>query len=200
VIGAELALVPGMAPYHLGFLFIAGAMTTLGAASPSGVTLSEMPGHITEGTVTIDAPPAEVYRVVTDYSRWPWVLTDTSGVRVESGGPNAARVRFRSQAIGYVVTVEFENIPGRAIRFHLVEGPPGGRARGDYRLDPIDGGRRTRVTAQLYLDVVGAAGIFVSGSSIRRKREAKVERDLTDISHWFAARNRSAAAAPAPAP
>lgn len=185
-----------MAPFSLGFVFIAGALTTLGAGSSSGVTLSERPGHITEGTVTIDAPPAEVYRVATDYSRWPWVLTDTSGVRIEGGGPQGARVRFRSQAIGYVVTVEFENIPDRAIRFHLVEGPPGGRARGDYRLDPIDGGRRTRVTAELYLDVVGPAGIFVSKSSIRHKREAKVERDLTDLAHWFAARNRSAAAAP----
>ena len=185
-----------MAPIHLGLFFIAGAVTTLGAASPNGVTLSEQPGHITAGTVTIDAPPSEVYRVVTDYSRWPWVLTDTSGVRVEGGGPDDARVRFRSQAIGYVVTVAFENIPDRAIRFPPGAGPPGGRARGVYRLDPIDGGRRTQVSAELYLDVVGAAGIFVSGSSIRRKREAKLERDLTDLAHWFAARNRSAAAAP----
>lgn len=185
-----------MSPFLLGVISVAGTAATAGARPANGVTLTEKPGHVTEGSIVIDAPPAEVYRVATDYARWPQVLTDTSAVRVERGGPRDARVRFRSHAIGYEVTLAFDNVPDRAIRFHLVGGPPGGRAHGEYQLEPIDGGRHTRVVADLYLEVVGPPGWFVSGASLRHKREAKIDRDLSDIARWLAAQQRSAAAAP----
>jgi len=162
------------------------------------VVLDEKGGHVTEGVVTIDAPPDEIYRLVTDYGRWPAILSDVTSVKVERGGSENARVRFHSRAIGYDVTVVFENIPNRALRFLGVEGPPGGRARGEYRMEPIDGGRRTRVTADLYLDVVGIPGWFVSDSSIRDKRREKLGRDLTDIATYFSHHREARAEAPPP--
>jgi hypothetical protein len=79
------------------------------------------------------------------------------------------------------VTVQFDNDPGRAVRFKGVDGPPGGRASGTYLLEPLDGGARTRVVASLYLDVVGVPSLFVSDSKIKHMREAKLRADMTDV-------------------
>jgi uncharacterized membrane protein len=145
------------------------------------ISLVTTPGHITEGTVVVDAPPAQVYNLVTDYVRWPSILSDVRSVKVERGGRDNARVRFRSHALEHEVTVQFDNDPGRLIRFKGVKGPPGGRASGSYVLQPIEGGRRTRVVASLYMDVVGIPGLFVSDDKIARMREAKLRADLTDL-------------------
>jgi uncharacterized membrane protein len=145
------------------------------------ISLATRPGHITEATVVVDAPPAQVYALVTDYARWPSILSDVRSVKVERGGRNDARVRFRSHALENEVTVQFNNVPGHAIRFKGVKGPPGGRASGSYVLEPVEGGRRTRVVASLYMDVVGVPSVFVSDSKIARMREAKLRADLTDL-------------------
>lgn len=73
------------------------------------------------------------------------------------------------------------------MRFRGVEGQPGGRAHGEYVLQPIDGGQRTHVVADLYLDVVGIPGWFVSDTQIRSIRRTKLERDLADVARHFAA-------------
>ncbi|MBA3539467.1 MAG: SRPBCC family protein [Deltaproteobacteria bacterium] len=158
---------------------------------PISVTLTERPEHVTRGTVIVDAPPAEVYALVTDYANWPRILGDIRAVKVESGGSRDARVKLRSTALKYEATVQFDNEEGRAIRFHGIKGPPGGRARGAYVLTPLDGGTRTLVTADLYLDVVGAPGLFVSDKQTRGMRQAKLRADLGDVAGWFATHRRS---------
>jgi ribosome-associated toxin RatA of RatAB toxin-antitoxin module len=141
-------------------------------------------GHdVTEATITVDASPSQVYALVTDYARWPALLSDVRSVTVERGPRDHARVRFSSKILAHEVTVQFDNVPDRLIRFVGVEGPPGGRARGTYVLEPVDGGRRTRVTASLYLEVVGAPSLFVRDAKVRTMREAKLRADLTDVLH-----------------
>jgi hypothetical protein len=124
-----------------------------------------------------------VYALVTDYARWPALFSDVRQVTVERGTRDHARVRFRSKILDHEVTVQFDNELDRAIRFVGVEGPPGGRASGTYLLEPIDGGRRTRVTASLYLEVVGVPSLFVGDAKVRTMREAKLRADLTDVLH-----------------
>jgi carbon monoxide dehydrogenase subunit G len=141
--------------------------------------------------VVINAPPAEVYALVTTYRQWGAVLSDIRSVTVEDGDRDNARVRFKSRALGHTVTVQFNNEPGRSITFRGVEGPPGGRASGEYDLVPIDGGQRTQVTAKLYMDVVGAPGLFVRESKVRGMRRAKLQADMTDIAKYFDARATS---------
>ena len=167
---------------------LAVAVLAIPAAS-ADIAVTERGDHTTEATVTIDATPAEVYAVATDYANWRRVLSDIKSVRVVSGGRDRARVRFASKALQNTVTVELDNIPNRAIRFRGVEGPPGGRARGEYILDPIEGGTRTRVSARLYMNVVGVPGLFVFESQLRKMREAKLRRDLGDIERWARARS-----------
>lgn len=163
---------------------VAGLLVALDAHAQ--VALQEQPDHVTQGTVIVDAPPAEVYKFVTDYERWPVILRDVSSVKVERGDPDHARVRFRSRAFESEVTVQFTNEPGVAIRFVGVKGPPGSRASGEYLLQPIDGGKRTRVIARLRLYVVGLSKLFASESRLRGYRQAKLNADLGDAQRWFA--------------
>lgn len=152
------------------------------------LTLRELPGNITEGTVIIDAPPDVVYAHATNYERWTTQFSDIREVRWESGDREHARVRFKSKSFDESVTVEFDNVPGRVIRFRSVKAPPGGRARGEYTLSAVDAGRRTAVVARLYMNVVGPPRLLFSGRKIRSMRQLKLRLDLEDAERWFARR------------
>jgi hypothetical protein len=156
------------------------------AAAGEGLVLRELPGNITEGTLIVDAPPDDVYAHATRYEQWPRQFSDIRDVTWQRGDREHARVRFASRSFGESVTVQFDNEPGRVIRFRAVEAPPGGRARGEYRLTPIDGGRRTAVVARLYMNVVGPPRLLFSAHKIRAMRHAKLKVDLEDTERWFA--------------
>lgn len=164
----------------MGILLASGA----GAARADEVPLVELGGAQTLGIVEVDAPPSTVYAVVTDYQGWTEVLTDIKSVALKSGGRADARVRFASRAMKHSVTVQFTNEPDVAIRFRLVDGPSGARARGEYLLEPTDGGRRTRIRATLYMDVVGVPAWFVRDSTVRGMRQRKLRTDLLDLSRY----------------
>ncbi len=155
------------------------------SAHAEPVVVTDKPGHTTEATITVDATPEEVYRVATDYARWPTVLGDVTAGTIQRGGRRDARVKFRSKALGNVVAIQCDNEPDRAIRFRGVDGPPGSHASGEYRFEPIADGR-TRITATFMLHASGIARLFVSGSTVDRMRRAKVESDLGDLARWFA--------------
>lgn len=165
-------------------------LAVISHAHADAVQLAELPGHVSEGRVVIEATPQQIYDVVTAYEQWPQVFSDIISVTVESGGREDARVQFRSRAIGREVTVEFDNDPGQSISFRGIKGPPGGRASGYYALIPLDDGKHTQVIARIYMDVVGAPGLFVREKSVRAIRQAKLKADLSDIARYFAARPR----------
>lgn len=161
-------------------------LVMLSEALPENLSLREKRGHVTEASVIVDAPPAVVYTLATDYARWPQILHDVRSMKVEGGGRRDAKVRFRSAALrAYEVAVKFDNIENRVIRFHSVDAPRGARASGTYVLEAIDGGSRTRLVATFYLDVGGVAGVFVSDRSLRSMRQAKLRADLADIEARF---------------
>ncbi len=148
------------------------------------LALGEKPGHVTEASVIVDAPPAKVYQLATDYGRWPELLSDVRSVKVD-GGHRDATVRFRSTALGHEVAVKFDNVENQVIQFDSVDAPPGARASGTYVLEPLDGGTRTRLTATLYLDVGGVVGLLVTDRSLRAMRQAKLRADLEDVEARF---------------
>jgi uncharacterized protein YndB with AHSA1/START domain len=175
---------------HLRFAGVIAAIAVVPhVAAGDSVTLVDKPDHVTEGSVVIDAPPAEVYAAVTDYAHWQAMLHDVSDVSIRSsrgGDERDAKVHFRSRALEHEVTVQFDNVPGQVVRFRGIEGPPGGRASGSFTLAPIDGGKRTQVTASLYLDVVGVPGLFVREPRLRAMRHAKLQADMADVERRFA--------------
>ena len=154
-------------------------------ARADNVLLSELPNHVTAGSVTIDAPPAEVYREVTDYAHWPGLLHDVEWVRLESGGPRDAKLWMHSRIFGHDLLLQFDNEPDRAIRFRGIAGPPGTHAHGEYVLEPIDGGAHTRVEAKLYVDVTGIASLVMRDAKVRAMRRNKLRADLADTARRF---------------
>lgn len=170
------------------------SLAVVTTAHAQAISVREKPDHVTEASVEIDASPAQVYEVATDYARWPQVLTDIKRVKVESGGRRDAKVRFDSRALEHEVAVKFDNVENREIRFHSVDAPPGARARGTYTLEPIDGGTRTRLVATFYLDVGGAAGLFVRDKTLRRMRQEKLRADLRDVAMRFSRERNTTAA------
>ena len=176
-------------PMLLSIVGILGMLGIAHEAHAESVPLVERPDHVTEAVVIVDASPAEIYQLITDYAHWPAILTDVTSVKVESGGRETAHVRFRSKALHREVVVAFRNEPGRLIKFEGIEGPPGGRASGSYVLEPIDDGKRTKVPARMYMDVVGMAGVFVRDSTIKEMRRGKLEADVSDVVRHFAGRS-----------
>lgn len=161
-------------------------------ASAEPATITEASHTNSKGTITVDASPADVYALMTEYASWRRFLTDITSVKVLSGGRRDARVKMESRALGHEVTIAFDNEVDRAIRFKLVDGPHGARATGEYLLVATDGGKRTRIDATLYMDVVGVAGVFISDKKIRTMRQAKLRADLDDVARWLRLQNRRA--------
>lgn len=155
------------------------------------VQLAELSGNTTEVRVVVDAPPSEVYEICTDYARWPTVLSDVRSVQIASGGRENAKVHIQSRAFGRQVTVVFDNVRDRSISFHGAPPQPGRpsalAARGQYLLTPVDGGKRTLVTASLYMDLFGPAKFVTRADKIQGMREAKLRADLGDAARRFGA-------------
>jgi uncharacterized membrane protein len=170
------------------------AIATVAARADSAATIKEESQTVTQGSIVIDAPASDVYALLTDYANWKRYLTDIATVKVKSGGGRDAVVEMKSRALEHTVTVKFDNTANKLVTFKLVDGPPGARAWGEYTLVPIGGGNQTRIDARLYMDVVGAAGIFVTDRRIRKMRQAKLRADLEDLARWVRLQNRNAKA------
>lgn len=162
--------------------------------SAQNAVIEESSKTVSSGTIEVDAAPADVYALITDYTAWRRFLTDIVSVSVTSGGRRDAVVRMESRALGHEATLRFDNAPDKAIRFTLIDGPRGARASGEYSLVSINQGTRTRIQAKLYMDVVGVVAIFVTDARIRNMRQAKLRADLEDVSRWFRLQRRAAVA------
>jgi hypothetical protein len=162
-----------------------------GDAHAEQISLSEPGGHVTTSSIVVDATPAEIYAFVTDYANWRSVFSDIESANVKSGGRENGVVEFQSRSLDNKVTVQFDNTRDRVIAFRGIKGPPGGRAHGSYTLTPLPGGR-TRVDAELYLDVVGVPGVFVGESKLRPMRQAKLRSDIGDVARRFPPKSRGA--------
>ncbi len=117
-----------------------------------------MPTHLVEAEAEIDAPAALAYAVVADYrDGHPHILPRPPFVslEVEDGGVGAGTViRFRMRMLG--VTREMrasisEPEPGRV----LVESDAAGDVVTTFTVDPVDGGRKARVTIATDMRVRG---------------------------------------------
>jgi ribosome-associated toxin RatA of RatAB toxin-antitoxin module len=169
-------------------------LLTMAVAAEShaqSVTVREAGDNTSEVMVVVDASPAEIYSVVTDYANWQQLFSDITSVKVKSGGREDARVALESRSLGQSFTVGFDNTPNQLIRFRGIKGPPGGKARGEYTLTAIGDGSRTRVVARLYMDVKGVASWFVADKTVRAMRRQKLAADINDTLRWFARRRPS---------
>ncbi len=159
-------------------------VATGNVANADPVEITERGDHVTEAEVVVDASAAQIYELITDYSRWPRALSDIQSVIVEEGGRRDARVKFTSRALEHTLTVRFDNVVDREVRFRSDDDRFRGRASGEYLLEPVDG-RHTRVRARLYLDVADVQGADANEPLARRMREDKLRADMTDVARSF---------------
>jgi uncharacterized protein YndB with AHSA1/START domain len=99
-------------------------------------------------TTEVDAPPEVVFAVLSEVERWPeWTPTVTRVERLgDAAAPLAvgARLRIVQPKVppGEFTVTALE--PGRG--FRLVSRSPGATVQADHWAEPMDGGRRSRVT------------------------------------------------------
>jgi hypothetical protein len=117
-----------------------------------------MPRHRVAAEAVIDAPPAAAYAVIADYRdghphilpRPPFVSLD-----VEQGGVGAGTViGFSMRMLGTTRTMRAaitEPEPGRV----LVESDLDGDVVSTFTVDPVEDGRKARVTIETELNVLG---------------------------------------------
>jgi uncharacterized protein YndB with AHSA1/START domain len=108
-----------------------------------------MPDIHARASALIEAPPATVYGIIADYHRGhPGILPPKyfGSLRVEEGGTGAGtRISFEMRSFGTVQRFRGEITepePGR----RLVESYPDMGIETVFTVDPVDGGRRSRVT------------------------------------------------------
>lgn len=117
-----------------------------------------MARHVVSADAVINAPAAAAYRVIADYrDGHPRIIPRPPflDLEVEEGGVGGGTViRFRMKTFGTTRTMRAavsEPEPGRV----LVESDPTGSPVTTFTVDPVDGGRRARVTISTVIEVGG---------------------------------------------
>lgn len=151
----------------------------------AGAELWEVDRTTSAGRISIPASPERIYEIATDYADWRSVFSDVLAVEVIESGREDALVRFKSKALEHTTTIRFGNTPNAIVAFTLVEGPPGAVSTGRYVLTPAGDGTTT-LSAELYMEVTGLSGLFISDARVRKMRRAKLRADLEDLAAYFA--------------
>ncbi|MGH3047495.1 MAG: SRPBCC family protein [Gaiellaceae bacterium] len=118
--------------------------------SSCGASNREVPA-INE-TIEIGRPPQEVFAYVSDMARHPEWQEKLLAATVETEGPTRAGTRVKqTRRVGrgtrtFTLEVTEQDPPNR-LAFRGVDGPV--RPQGTITLEPLDGGQRTRYSAQL---------------------------------------------------
>lgn len=150
------------------------------SGSPSAAQPVDVPDYGDCQTVEIDAPPQAVFDVLTDYERlpdWQGAVCDVEVLERDGGG--------RATVVEYVVDARVRKVRYRLRQIHepprrLASEYLGGDFRdfgGEWRFEPLAGGRRTRVELDLRID----PGRFVPGLVRDAISDAVMRRALRDL-------------------
>ncbi|MFD3498178.1 SRPBCC family protein [Streptomyces sp. NPDC058676] len=114
--------------------------------------------------IDVDRSPDDVYAYVTDPSHLPeWQLSAVSAQRLDEGPlheGSRVRVTRRIGSREMPMTVEFdEHVPPHRWGLHGVDGPVRPRVHGV--IEPLDDGRRSRVTIDIDFEGHGLGKVLV---------------------------------------
>jgi len=111
----------------------------------------------TSSDITIEAAPAAVMGVISDFARYPdWTgeVKEAEILSTDSAGrAEQVRLLLDAGAIKDEHTLGYEWVDEHEVRWSLVKSQMLRSLDGLYRLRPLDGGSRTEVTYQLTVDV-----------------------------------------------
>lgn len=128
-------------------------------------------------SIEISVPPDKLMAVITDFASYPSFLPEMAKVELLRGRPTEWEVRFTLRLIRPLVyTLRLTQPDDLTLRWSLVEGAFHSND-GGWKLEPIDGGTRTRATYAIDLQV----GMYVPGNIVR----SLVDRSLPDTLERF---------------
>jgi len=122
--------------------------------------------------IEIDAPPAVVFKTILDCDRAPRMNPGVKRCRIVSRGADGTEIREHTVRWGFFLptlrsTSRVVLDPDREIRFTCI----GGDIRacdGAWKLEPLDAGRRTRVTYDMWATAPFAVPAGIIGGMMRR--------------------------------
>ncbi|WP_338676208.1 SRPBCC family protein [Streptomyces sp. SCSIO 30461] len=135
----------------------------------------------TSSSITIDAAPADVMGVISDFARYPeWTgeVKETEVLEKDDQG-RAAKVRLvlDAGAIKDDHTLAYTWTGANQVSWTLVKSQMLRELDGSYTLAPVDGGERTEVTYQLTVDVK----IPMLGMIKRKAEKVIIDRALAGL-------------------
>lgn len=127
---------------------------------------------VVRASTDIDAPPSVVFRIILDCDRAARMSPGVKSCRVVSRAPDGTEIREHTVRWSIFLptmrsTSRVSLIPDREIHFTCI----GGDIRacdGSWRLEPLDGGRRTRVTYDMWATAPFAVPGGMVSSMMRR--------------------------------
>jgi len=130
-------------------------------------------------SIDISRRPEEVFAYMTDPSRFPeWQASVVSARRTDDAPLAVGSKTFVTRRVGprqLRSTEEVEELhPPKSWRFRGVSGPVVGIAEG--RVEPLDGGRRSRVTVALDFEAHGLGKLLVP-LVVRRQARRQLPRN-----------------------
>lgn len=126
-------------------------------------------------SIEIDAPPAAVYAVITDFERYPSFVPNQVGATILSTGENTWQVEFElsvAKRLHYVL--DLVGTPDETVRWSLVRGDMMKEMAGGWRLEALPDGR-TRAHYDIDVALKGFVPRSISRALIERTLPANMD-------------------------
>jgi carbon monoxide dehydrogenase subunit G len=138
---------------------------------PTVQVTSDGPAAVVHATMEVAAPPAVVWKTLTDPASIVRVMVSVKSVRVLQSDP-AGRWEVREQvtkgglapSLRVVTRADFQ--PYTTMRFHRIDGDIK-QLDGEWKLAPLDGGTRTALTYDSRMTPPAGAPAFIVRAALR---------------------------------
>jgi ribosome-associated toxin RatA of RatAB toxin-antitoxin module len=111
----------------------------------------------TSSSITVEAAPADVMDVISDFARYPEWTGEVKEAEVLTTGPDGraehVRLLLDAGAIRDDHTLAYKWVGGNQVSWSLVKSQMLRTLDGSYTLAPLDGGTKTEVVYRLTVDV-----------------------------------------------
>ena len=111
----------------------------------------------TSSSITVEAAPADVMEVISDFARYPEWTGEVKEAEVlsvdENGRAEQVRLLLDAGAIRDDHTLAYKWVGDNQVSWSLVKSQMLRALDGSYSLAPLEGGKKTEVTYQLTVDV-----------------------------------------------
>ncbi len=126
-------------------------------------------------SIDIDVRPDQLYDLITDFESYPAFVPNQSAARIVQREGDRWRVEFElSVARKLRYTLDLEGVPGRSVRWTLVQGDMMKAMTGGWRLEALPDGR-TRAEYALDVELSGFVPRSVSNKLIQFTLPANLE-------------------------